>query len=389
MIFTCPSCHKQHRLPEGMTPPPGSATHCKKCGLRFPLDEPEKEPPSNGSRHKRAEEEIHPTINPQTASRPTAAILDAFPELRELPLEKFLLDEIFFTGTGDRYSARLNHRLVKLLIATAPLSSEKVLQKDELVYRIASGIAYFPSEIPYANGLLTWPLNYYALICTNHRLIFINLDHRLSRPSRYIFQIPYDNITEVSRGLYGSSLITTTKTGQTWDFTTVNRRLASRMERFIREKSGPFNAVGAGTIAPSQLCPACYQPVAKKTAACSQCLTTYKSVGIAKKKSLLLPGSGNFYLSNRFLGTIEILGYLFTWIMAIVLVIIGIPGGIWGGGLLVMSYHLGSGFMAGKMAERGHLLVDNYPEKPTSSFGIARKFLKKTRVITRILHFQR
>lgn len=394
MIFTCPSCHKQHRLPEGMTPPPGSATNCKNCGIRFPLDEPGKEPlvqepPSSRSRHKRAEEEIHSTIYPQTISRPTATILDAFPELQDLPLENFLPDEIFFTGTGELYSARLNHLLVKLLVATAPLSSEKILNKDEQVYRIASGIAYFPSEIPYANGLLTWPMNYYALICTNYRLIFINLDCRLSRPNRYVFQIPYDNITGVSRGLYGSSLITITKAGQTWDFTTVNRRLATSMERFIREKSGSFNAVGTETIEPSQLCPACYRPVPKKTDSCSQCLTHYKSVVIAQKKSLLLPGLGNIYLSNRYLGMIEILGYMFTWFMAIVLVIIGIPGGIWGGGLLVMFYHLGSGFMAGKMAERGHLPVDNNPEKSTHFFGFARKYPKKTHVFTRVLQFQR
>ncbi len=363
MIFTCPNCHKQHRLPEGVTLPPESATHCKKCGLRFLLDVAEGDRP--------------PPIMPLDQKAAKEEILDAFPKLHELPTEKFLLDEIFVSKTDGRQQARLNLLLTKLLTATAPLLSEKILQKDELVYRIASGIAYFPSEILYANGLLTWPMNYYTLICTDRRLILINLDYRLSRPSRFVFQIPYDNITKVSRGLYGSSLIITTATGNKWDFTTVNRHLATSLGKFIRGKPGGFATVNTETLASSQLCPDCYQSVQKNAVSCPHCLALYKSPGTAMKKSLLLPGSGNIYLGNQYLGIIEILGYLFTWMMSIVLVIIGIPGGIVGGGLLVISYHLLAAFMAVGMARKGNLLVEKYPDKIIPSSGVVLKFLKK------------
>lgn len=335
-------------------------------------------PPPTGPMAERAvEEKISPTIDPQAVTKPAAVILDAFPELQELPPEKFLLDEIFTTSAEGSLPTHLNHLLTKLLVATAPLLSEKILQKDELVHRIASGIAYFPFEIPYANGLLTWPMNYYALICTNHRLIFINLDYRLSRPERYIFQIPYDNIVRVSRGFYGSSLITTTVAGHRWNFTTVNRRLASSLEKFIREKSGPLAAGGTETLAASQLCPACYQPVQKKIASCPHCLIPYKATGTAIKKSLFLPGTGNIYLSNQYLGIIEILGYLFTWMMTIVLVIIGIPGGILGGGLLIISYHCMAAFMVGRMAEKGNLVVNKCPDAIFPSSGAIHRFIKK------------
>jgi len=364
MTFTCPHCHKQHRLPEGVVLPPNSAAHCKKCGKRFLLDgavgdQSTPEPTLD----KMSEVATSPAEAPGTTDGATAAILDAFPELRGLPPGQFVLNEMFIPGAGERYQTRRNRLLAKLLIATAPLLTENILQKDELVCRIARGIAYFPFEIPYANGLLTWPLNYYALVATNHRLIFINLDYRFFHPTHYIFQIPFDSIARVSRGFYGSSLIVTTGAGRTWDFTTINRRLASGLEKFVRGQLEQLVATGSEGHSPSQLCPACYQPVPEKLVSCPHCLIPYKSARVAIKKSMLLPGTGNIYLSNSYLGIIEILGYLFTWVMTIVLVIIGIPGGILGGGLLVVGYHLMAAIMAGKMAGKGYMMVDTCPEK--------------------------
>lgn len=362
MTFTCPHCHKQHRLPEGVTLTANSATHCKKCGKRFLLAGAIGESPVQGPPPQNiAPEETSSAPDLPAESGVTTAILDEFPQLQELAPGKFLLEEIFVSGTNNHYQTSLGHLLTQLLTATAPLLTENILQKDELVYRIARGIAYFPFEIPYANGLLTWPLNYYALVATNHRLIFINLDYRLSRPARYTFQIPYGDISRVSRGFYGSSLIVTSVAGRTWDFTTVNRRLAAGMEKFIRGQIEQLVAAGPELLAPAQLCPACYQPVPEKLASCPQCLAPYRSARVATRKSLLLPGTGNIYLSNQFLGIIEILGYLVTWMMTIILVIIGIPGGILGGGLLVLTYHLISAYMAGRMAGKGYLIAEHEP----------------------------
>lgn len=359
MTFTCPHCQKKHRLPEGMTLPPNSAAHCKKCGKRFLLGVGDSQIARKPPDEKSVDEEAPTPSNLQAERGPTAALFDAFPELLELPPGKFLLDEIFIPEAGTRYQTRLNRLLAKLITATAPLLIKSLLKKDELVCQIASGIAYFPFEIPYANGLLTWPLNYYALVCTNHRLIFINLDYKLSRPARFVFQIPYNSISRISRGFYGTSLVVTNRSGRIWDFTTVNRRLGAEMEKYINgQREQHYNGDTPEESAPSQLCPACYRPVPEKTISCPHCLISYKSAGIAMKKSLLLPGSGNIYLSNSYLGIIEILGYLLTWMMSIVLVIIGIPGGILGGGLLVVAYHAMAAYMAGRMAGKGYLVVD-------------------------------
>jgi hypothetical protein len=387
MIVACPHCHHQHRLPEDIELPPNSAAHCKKCGKRFLLEAADERPVQElgapgTTNEKSAASQPSPATNLPNGSEPTAAILDAFPELQGLPLEKFLLAEIFMPGDKNHHQTSLNRLLAKLITATAPLLSESILQRDELVCRIASGIAYFPFEIPYANGLLTWPLNYYALICTNRRLIFINLDYHLSRPTRFVFQIPYDDIARVSRGFYGSSLIVTTDSGRNWDFTTVNRRLGAGLDNFIRTQREQLHAGVQEYQAPSQLCPACYQPVPEKMISCPHCQTPYKSAKVAMKKSLVLPGTGNIYLANPYLGIIEILGYLFTWIMTIILVIIGIPGGILGGGVLVLTYHLMAALMARRIGEKGYLVINKQPEEISPSKKFARKFLKIPRRFT-------
>lgn len=356
MTFTCPHCQKQHRFPEGVALPPNSSAHCKRCGRRFLLVgvEPER-PLREGTSGETAPEGSSPMAEPREGDGASPAILAAFPELQELPPGRFLLDEIFTPDGGGRYPAGPNRRLAKLITATAPLLGDVILQKDERVCRLAGGIAYFPFEIPYANGLLTCPLNHYALVATDHRLIFINLDHSLSHPSRYVFQVPYGAISRVSRGFYGSSLIIHTSAGRTWDFTTVNRWLATGMEKFIRGQVERLGSGGSDFNPPSQLCPGCYQPVPENLVSCPGCLLPYKSPRVAIKKSLLLPGSGNLYLAYPSLGITEILGYLCTWMLTVSLVIIGIPGGILGGGLLVLAYHCMAAFMAGQMAGKGYL----------------------------------
>jgi hypothetical protein len=363
MIFTCPHCRKQHRLPDDIAIPPNSAAHCKKCGRRFLLEGGGDQGLTPTPENTGSEAATSP-VDQQSENASISAILAVFPELLELPPGKFSLAEIYLSATGGGYRTSRNRHLSKLIRATSSLLNEKVLRTDERVCRIASGIAYFPFEIPYANGLLTWPLNYYALLATNHRLLFVNLDFHLSQPGHYIFQVPYGDISLVSRGFYGSSLIVTTHAGRTWDFTTVKRGLASGLEKFIRLQLGHLTDSGSDANTSEQLCPACYQPVPKKTVSCPHCLAAYKSPRIALKKSLFLPGAGNIYLGNRYLGILEAVGYLFTWMMAIFLTIVGIPGGILGGGAIIVAYHLMAAFMAGKMAAKGYLV-----EKPAEEIS--------------------
>jgi len=372
MIITCPHCNKQHRLREGFVPPHNSATSCKGCGRRFLIDTSQDAQSAKQAQivgltsaivpapdlipENKANDDYQPASEPTDESAATAAIIDTFPGLNGLPAETLVLSGLFSPDKRGRYSGKLNQHKYKLILATAPLLIDRILTEGEKLQRITSGIAYFRFEIPYANGLLTWPLNYYALVATNHRLLFINLDYKLTRPDRYVFQVPMTDISSISRGFYGTSLIIKTESGHVWDFTTIKRALANEFSQYIQEiMLNDEEAPESETKYLPQLCPGCFQPVPEKISTCPHCLTQYKSVGKAIKKSLLFPGLGAIYLSFNSLGITEMLGYLFTWIITIILVIIGIPGGILGGGMLVLAYHLMSAFMAAKMARKGYI----------------------------------
>ena len=370
MLVTCPYCQKQHRLRQGFVPDHKSAAHCKGCGRRFLL-----EGSNPATTQKQEQTEVRENVSePQSAPAPgdaafstpqppqdppneaaNSAIGEIFPDLKELPPEGFALAALFKPDSRGGYRNSLNLHKAKILRATALLLIDKILAPGEMVLRIASGIAYFRFEIPYANGILTCPLNHYALVATTSRLLLINLDHHLIRPDRYVFQIPWGEITEVSRGFFGSSLIIKTDAGKVWDFTTVKRALATEMTEFIGEFIAKTEAPDPKADYYSQLCPVCFQPVPDRIPSCPHCLTPYKSVGEAMKKSLILPGLGTIYLSYNSLGITEMLGYLLTWLLTIILVIIGIPGGILGGGMLVLAYHLMSAYMAGQMARKGYI----------------------------------
>ena len=71
---------------------------------------------------------------------------------------------------------------------------------------------------------------------------------------------------------------------------------------------------------------------------------------------MILPGLGSLYLSYLPLGLMEMIGYLAVWLVAVVLVIIRVPGGLISAILLVLAYHALTGIMSCKVAGKGYLL---------------------------------
>jgi hypothetical protein len=294
--------------------------------------------------------------NGRDESLPAPEILRAFPALQNIPLEHFALEELFGPPPKGGYRTRRNRLKVGLLLAVAARLDEKILLRGEMVCKIARGSAYFPFEIPYANGLLTLPANYYALIATTHRLLLINLDFRGRRPARYTFQILYDEIGKISRGLLGTSLIIKIRNGGKWNFTTVKRSLARELAAFVKARlNGPPSGFYDGVPRRRQLCPACLQPLTGGLTACPSCLAPFKSAGEAMKRSLLLPGTGEIYLDHYLPGAAVLLGYLAAWLVAVVLIIVAPAGGVRGAALLLLAYHLLAGLLARRLGGKGYL----------------------------------
>lgn len=402
MNIICPECGKIHILPKHKLPERRSAVKCKKCGARIiinpqladndPSSQEQDTPPPMQTDTKSPELDILLTENEfahseevlcpisaeeaktkshtsdhgvTTASHPD--IYATFPGLADLSPDKFIYREILAPTEKQGYQTRDNARIVKIARAVHNLLTTKILHEDEQVKRLARGIAYYPFEIPYANGLLTMLSNYFAIVCTNKRLLLINIDGRITRPTRYIFQLPYHEIDSISRSAFRSSLIIENNTSQRWNFTTVGRNLAKSLRDFIFKQSQQEVSDHQPDNLPGQFCPACATLLPEGLTSCSHCSVPFKKPAEAMIRSLVLPGLGSIYLSYRPLGIMEMAGYLAVWLIAMILLIMETPGGIFTGIAPVLAYHAMAGFLARKTAGKGYLLENKSAILPATA----------------------
>jgi len=391
MNIVCPNCKKAHKLPDDKITFSKAAANCKKCGIRMIIypelssedatstgfendlpetfDVDESEGPLSEKHLDEGDDHLDPAEFSDPEKEPpdedNAGSLEqvngqdlfaVFPGLRNISAEVFDLRQIFTESQKKGYGTKDNLLKFRVIRAVHEILTTRILNDDEKVMRVTKGTAYFPFEIPYANGIMTLMSNYFAIICTDQRMIFINLDFRIDHPTRYVFQVLYDEIENFGRGVFLSSVIIQTRTGRNWNFTTVRRQHSKEINEFgndikRREPSGLYDGIPRW-----QCCPNYYVPLPGGLAACPHCSALFKSCKEALVRALIMPGLGSLYLSYQTLGLMEMTGYLTTWLIAVVLVILRVPGGVVTAILLVLAYHGLTGIMSCKLAGKGYLL---------------------------------
>ena len=222
--------------------------------------------------------------------------------------------------------------------------------------RIGKGIAYYPSELILGNGWLTMLYNHYAMVCTTQRIVLINVNYRVNRPTHYYFQVPYEDIKSVKRGWFGTGLTITRIKGKRRIFSGIKAYQSKELKAFIESmKKSP-----ADTQSPEEclecLCPSCFIPLAKGLQNCPQCSTAFKSSKRASLRSLLLPGLGDIYLGHRFLGVMELIGSLIVWGIILSLLLTGEENGLFLALFLLVVYNGVDGVLTYHMAKKGYAL---------------------------------
>ncbi len=357
MKIICPKCNTVYNVPSDKIPKTRATATCKKCGDRIVIEpglatQPEpRATPTHSSAH-------YPSPSP--VARPgeftSMTLLGDYPELKGLSPEKFDLEEILPPNKKGGYKNRKNTFKVKVLKAVSDML-EKILRDGEQVMRIGKGTAYYPVELLFGNGWLTMYYNYYAIVCTNQRVLLINIDHRIRRPTHYLFQIPYEEIKNVKHGSLWGSLMFYRIKGKRRTFMYVKRYLVKEIRQFILDKKGSIKAVEHPQEPLENLCPSCFVPLGKGLTSCSQCRAHFKEPKKAFLRSLLLPGLGDMYLGHVFLGLLELLGAVFVWAVVISLLLSGEEGTPLGAFLLLLLYHVLDGLLAYHMGKKGYMLA--------------------------------
>jgi len=353
MQIICPTCNASYSLKSSKIPRKRAVATCKKCGGKIVVGPEQKAteitvPPAVSS-------VIPPTPSPVTKPwGPTSvAVFEAYPELRDLDTERFRFEEMLSPDKKGAFRTRQNKLKLKIFRAVHDVL-QKALRDDERVLRIGKGTAYYPAEIFFGNGFLTMMYNHYAIICTDKRLLFININSRMNRHTHYMFQMPYGNIKKANFGLTCSLVLYRNK-GKRQVFRSVKRYLGKELKQIIMQKLETMLTTGQEEEPLENLCPACFVPLAKDLVQCPHCKTLFKEPKKAFLKSLVLPGWGDIYLGHRALGILELVGTVFVWTLGLSLLLAGEPGALITVLLIMVFYNGFDGFFTYHMAKKGYM----------------------------------
>ena len=356
MSIVCPSCNATYKRPSGMLPDKTLVATCKRCGGKIRFD------PRNASvttTQAGPAPVSPPSAVPAEAGQPVAdpsEILSVYPELQALPTDRVNLGAILLPDKKGRFKTRKNKFKAKVLMAVADKIG-KVLTDGETVLRVAKGTAYYPLELFIGNGYLTMLYNHYAILATNRRLVFININQRMKRATHYLLQLPYEDIRRVKKGMLLNHLILYRHKGKRRIFTAVKRYLLKELIPFIQQSIDSMETAPVTEASPEKLCPACCVPLDNRLTDCPACGAAFKTPKRALVKSLILPGWGDFYLGHRILGSLELLGSVVVWVMVVSLVLAGGSVNFALAGLLLLFYNALDGLLTYHMANKGYMLA--------------------------------
>ena len=362
MKIVCSQCNATYKIADSKVPEKRTFAKCKKCGGRIAIE------PGIGQ-SKPPASIIHsdsPGVDPGVGTAAAngnghpAALLEDYPDLREYPPAVYAFGEILSRNKKGGYKSRRNAYILKILKSVrAPLS--RLLRDGERVERIAFGTAYYPLEIFLGNGWLTMLYNRYALVATNQRLIMINTNHRMTKPAHYLFQMRYDEIKKVRRGLFRTNIILDRKKGKRRIFTGMKSYLSAELQQFFEGRIQPNEPLGSDAPLREHICPACFEPLPAKLETCSKCAAAFKTPKKAMLRSLVLPGWGDIYLGHRVLGFLELMGALMVWTIVLALFAEGAVGtGIF---FLVLCNGIDA-LLTLHMARKGYILEKHQERMP-------------------------
>jgi predicted Zn finger-like uncharacterized protein len=353
MNVVCPTCNTTYTIRNNNIPRQKSLANCKKCGGKIIVPGPTSMHASPAAMSATASQP-----HPQTASSPTnkesvrSVMLEDYPELQSMDQRKFAFHEILSPNKKGRYKTRSNNFKLRILRAVHQTVG-KILKDGEKVMRVAKGTAYYPAEILFGNGYLTMMYNHYAIVCTDQRLLFININSRINHPTHYLFQMPYEDIKKVKRGFSGTLVIHRFR-GKRRIFMSMKRYSSKEVKQFITDRKGSMAGEPYLTEPLENLCPSCFVPLEKGLISCPHCEVAFKEPKKAFFKSLTLPGWGDIYLGHRALGTLELMASAVVWATAISLFLSKAQETAL---VLFLLYNGLDGLVTYHMAKKGYMLA--------------------------------
>ncbi len=358
MIVTCPDCKAEYNIPDEKIGTQRMKATCKKCVGEIII-----EPPLTAEKiveevvvADAMENEAVQSVAQVAEDDAARAVREHYPQYHGLLEERIIFTEVLDANKKGSYTTRQNGFKLKILQAVYGKLSQ-ILLPDEQVYRVGQGFAYYPTELFFGNGFLTLMYNNYAILCTNKRILFCNITYRNAKTTHLFFQMQYEELTKVKRGLLGRNLVFLRKKGKKRVFQYMKGYASKGIKEFIDAKVVE-TASGAETGEfLEHLCPSCFVPLKAGLENCPDCNALFKRPAQAMIRSFLLPGLGDLYLGHRSLGSIELLGSMFIWFIVISMLLSGEEGVLVIAMLIVIFYNGADALFTWFMGRKGYMLA--------------------------------
>lgn len=364
MQTVCPQCNSTRTyVKQNRNSKQASTAICKRCNGKTTLGATGHVTPNSSFQAAQKLTSGHQARPAKFVEHPAGAsqktmqeIFDAYSDLRNLELDKFDLAAILTPTKKGKYKTGRNKFKVRILKSVFE-KANKILNGGEQVLRIGKGATYYPAEILLGNGYLTMLYNQYAILCTNKRLLFVNINSRVTRVTHYVFQIPYEDIKSIKKGLLFGHFIINRHQGKRRVYTAVKRFLLNDMKGLVEKAATGIKGDPTAQPSPEKLCPACFNPLEDKLTQCPQCSIEFKKPKTAFLKSLILPGWGDMYLGHRLLGAFELMGSALVWLIVISVMLSGVGENLAIAVTIFLFYNLMDGLLTYHMAKKGYMLA--------------------------------
>lgn len=367
MRVICPSCNAGYNIPKEKWPVVKTVAECKRCGGSITIDPCEAvsngttAPTSGWHRSDSSTSSLRRQRTPmQTEAADLAKISDEYPEIRAFSNNKFDLPAMLSPTKKGRYKTGKNKYKIRILRAVHDRVVQ-ILNDGEKVMRIGRGTAYYPLELFLGNGWLTMMYNHYAILCTNQRMLFVNINSRINRSTHYLFQMSYSDIKKVKRSTVFHHLILYRRQGKRRIFTAVKGYLGKELRAFVEKMKAASGYTAPEHVSLEKLCPSCFVPLADGLGHCPKCGADFRLPQKAMVRSLMLPGLGDMYLGHRALGALEMLGSVYVWVLVTTCVLAGDTKNFLIAAVLLSFFNGLDGLLTYHMAKKGYMLADPHP----------------------------
>lgn len=239
------------------------------------------------------------------------------------------------------------------LITNSASVLQRMLKPGEEVLYVGKGVYASFLEQYFMGALMANLVNQTVFVLTNLRLIMLHSDTK-GVPGHTYWNIYYSQIKTFKASWTGSVNLVLND-GTSLKFSGFEKLDRSQMPAVFEKAVADYRALGFNPVVSQSrenVCSHCFEIVPKSQYQCGRCQSQYWTPAEIALRSLIFPSWGDFIMGHTAAAVLEIVGYLITWGILLIMFV----GAITEGGEAIIGAMIAAVFLLG-MAHVGDAVL--------------------------------